>query len=66
MSQIILIILCRNGRDTCLHQLSSENQYNYVVQADTSHTVNDLISAWGTYWRGALIREGHLFLNSQK
>ena len=33
MNQIILIILCRNGGNTFLHQLSSENQYNYVVQA---------------------------------
>ena len=33
MNQIILIILCRNGSNTSLHQLSSENQYNYVVQA---------------------------------
>ena len=31
MNQIILIILCRNGGNTSLHQLSSENQYNYVV-----------------------------------
>ena len=30
INQIILIILCSN---TSLHQLSSENQYNYVVQA---------------------------------
>ena len=28
MNQIILIILCRNGGNTSLHQLSSENQYN--------------------------------------
>ena len=33
MNQIILIILCRNGGNTSLHQLSSENQYNDVVQA---------------------------------
>ena len=33
MNQIILIILCRNGGNRSLHQLSSENQYNYVVQA---------------------------------
>ena len=33
MNQIILITLCRNGGNTSLHQLSSENQYNYVVQA---------------------------------
>ena len=33
MSQIILIMLCRNGGNTSLHQLRSENQYNYVVQA---------------------------------
>ena len=33
INQIILIILCRNGGNTSLHQLSSENQYNYVVQA---------------------------------
>ena len=33
MNQIILIILCRNGGNTSLHQLNSENQYNYVVQA---------------------------------
>ena len=33
MNQIISIILCRNGDNTSLHQLSSENQYNYVVQA---------------------------------
>ena len=34
MNQIILIImLCRNGGNTSLDQLSSENQYNYVVQA---------------------------------
>ena len=30
MNQIILIILCRNGGNTSLHQLSSENQYNYT------------------------------------
>ena len=46
MNQIILIMLCRNGGNTSLHQLSSGNQYNYVVQ-DVSHTVNDLISARG-------------------
>ena len=33
MNQIILIMLCRNGGKTSLHQLSSENQYNYFVQA---------------------------------
>ena len=33
MNQIFLIMLCRNGGNTSLHQLSSENQYNYVVQA---------------------------------
>ena len=33
MNQIILIILCRNGGNTSPHQLSSENQCNYVVQA---------------------------------
>ena len=33
INQIILIIHCRNGDNTSLHQLSSENQYNYVVQA---------------------------------
>ena len=33
MNQIILIILCRNGGNTSLHQLISENQYNYIVQA---------------------------------
>ena len=33
MNQIILILLCRNGGNTSLHQLRSENQYNYVVQA---------------------------------
>ena len=33
MNQIILIMFCRNGSNTTLHQLSSENQYNYVVQA---------------------------------
>ena len=33
MNHIILIILCRNGGNTSLDQLSSENQYNYVVQA---------------------------------
>ena len=33
MNQIILIMICRNGSNTSLHQLSSENQYNYVVQA---------------------------------
>ena len=33
MNQIIFIMLCRNGGNTPLHQLSSENQYNYVVQA---------------------------------
>ena len=32
MNQIILIILCRNGGNTSLHQLSSENQYNCIVQ----------------------------------
>ena len=34
MNQIILIILCRNGSNTSSHHLSSENQYDYVVQAD--------------------------------
>ena len=34
MNQIILIMLCRNGGDTSLHQPSSENQIdNYFVQA---------------------------------
>ena len=33
MNHIILIILCRNGGNTSLDQLSSENQYNYVIQA---------------------------------
>ena len=33
MNQIISIIRCRNGGNTSLHQLSSESQYNYVVQA---------------------------------
>ena len=33
MNQIILIMLCRNGGNTSLHQLRSENRYNYVVQA---------------------------------
>ena len=33
MNQIILIMLCRNGGSTSLHQLSSEHQYNYFVQA---------------------------------
>ena len=33
MNQIILITLCRNGGNTSLHQLSSENQCTYVVQA---------------------------------
>ena len=33
MNQIILIILFRNGGNASLHQLSSGNQYNYVVQA---------------------------------
>ena len=33
INQIILIILCRNEGNTSLHQLSSDNQYNYVVQA---------------------------------
>ena len=33
MNQIILIMLCRNGGNTSLHRLSSENRYNYVVQA---------------------------------
>ena len=33
MNQIILIILCRNGGNKSLHQLSSESQYNYVIQA---------------------------------
>ena len=32
MNQIISIILCKN-RGTSLHQLSSDSQYNYVVQA---------------------------------
>ena len=32
MNQIILIMLCRNGGNTSLHYLSSENQYNHVVQ----------------------------------
>ena len=33
INQIILIILCRNGGNTSLHQLSSENQYNYTLLA---------------------------------
>ena len=33
MNQIMLIMLCRNRDNKSLHQLSSENQYNYVVQA---------------------------------
>ena len=33
LNQIILIMLCRNGGNISLHQLSSENQYNYVVQS---------------------------------
>ena len=33
MNQIILIMFCRNGGNTSLRQLSSENQYNYVYQA---------------------------------
>ena len=33
MNHIISIILCRNGGTTYLHQLNSESQYNYVVQA---------------------------------
>ena len=33
MNKIILIILGRNGGNTSLHQLSSESQHNYVVQA---------------------------------
>ena len=33
MNQIILIMLCRNESNTSLHQLRSENQYNYVVKA---------------------------------
>ena len=33
MNQIISIILCRNGGNTSLHQLSSENQYNYTALA---------------------------------
>ena len=37
MNQIILIMLCRNGGNTSLHQLSPENQYNYVVQAVLRH-----------------------------
>ena len=30
INQIILIMLCRNGANKSLHQLSSENQYNYM------------------------------------
>ena len=33
MNQIISIMLCRNWGNTSLHQLRSENQYNYVVKA---------------------------------
>ena len=33
INQIISIILCRNGGNRSLHQLSSESQYNHVVQA---------------------------------
>ena len=33
MNQIISVILCRNRGNTSLHQLSSESQHNYVVQA---------------------------------
>ena len=35
INQIISIMLCRNGANTSLHQLSSKNQYNYMcaVQA---------------------------------
>ena len=49
MNQIVLIILCRNGGNTSLHQLSLENQYNYVVQAVLRcfTTVNYLISTRG-------------------
>ena len=32
MNQIILIVFCRNVGNTSLHQLRSENQYNYPVQ----------------------------------
>ena len=31
MNQIILIMLGKNGGNTSLHQLSSENQYNHVL-----------------------------------
>ena len=52
INQIILIILCRNGGNKSLHQVSLENQYNYVVQAvlRCSHTVNDLISTRGALY----------------
>ena len=33
MNQIISITLCRNGDNTSVHQLSSENPSSYVVQA---------------------------------
>ena len=33
LNQIILIILCRNGGNTPLHQPSPENQYNYTALA---------------------------------
>ena len=33
LNQIILIILCRNGGNTSLHQLSPENQYSYTALA---------------------------------
>ena len=33
LNQLILIILCRNGGNTSLHQLSPENQYNYTALA---------------------------------
>ena len=33
MNHIILIILCRNGGNISLHQLSSENQYNFTPLA---------------------------------
>ena len=61
MNQIILIMLCRNGGNTSLDQLSLDNQYNYVVQA---------VLRYFTYWgalsifhvfKGVLIGEGRLF-----
>ena len=67
-NQIILIVLCRNRGNTSLRQLSSEDQYNSVVQAVLRYftyckwsnwcpgsSLNPSWFWWGAYLRGELI-----------